>query len=81
VGPGAGLFRAVPNQLSRPSSPFVNPSVRGHDWHARLRCRWGWRDPRELPSLQSKLRSHGQGGWALCLALGIRGPALRDIPP
>lgn len=75
--PKAGRFLRRPSPAASPSSPLVQ----GHDGHAWRRGHPGWRGPRALPTLQSELRSHGQGGWALCPALGTPVPALGVTPP
>lgn len=75
--PKAELFLSCPSPAACPSSPLVQE----HDGHAWRRCHPGWRGPRALPALQSELRSHGQGGWALRLALGTPVRVLRATPP
>lgn len=77
VEPKAELFLSCPSPAVCPSSPLVQE----HDGHAWRRCHPGWRGPRALPALQSELRSHGQGGWALRLALGTPVRVLRATPP
>ena len=68
VEPKARRFLRRPSPAACPSSPLVQ----GHDGHAWRRCHPEWRGPRALPTLQSELRSYGQGGWALHPALGTR---------
>lgn len=77
---GWSLMRGGPCAVPRPPPAPAYLWSRGHDGHVWRRCHPGCRGPRALPALQSELRSHGQGGWALPPALGTPQPALRATP-
>lgn len=77
---GWSLKRGGPCAVPRPPPALAHLWSRGHDGHVWRRCHPGWRGPRALPALQSELRCHGQGGWALRPALGTPQPALRVTP-